>query len=529
MAAPRKAPPKKAPPKTAPPKNASPKKASGGRASPKKSPDKAPSKPSPGEGLSLTGKRLRPAGSARRAGRLLTRAAIDAFIERLPGEVVREVASVGAPLTRFSGVTHTSAALLARSLELLAQPPAAARPVKDEMTLQEIAERLDRPRSTVQEWARAKLLGDPVKTSRGNRWGRQALERARLVDYLLRRGVAAEEVRGTGDTNQLALLVLRRALGTPGGMTRAQVAKEAGLSDELLARLTRALGTATGDDDETVYSARDVEVLRLVGALRSVYSDDDIVEVASVLGRATHEIAEAALELFRRRFAAPFIDAGASELEMMLRLATLVDLTVPTTGPVLELVLRRQLESSARAETIAQLERQGTSMDGQVEQAVGFADLVGFTALSARLSALEVSQMAERLLHTAEEAFVPLGVRIVKSIGDAVMFVAPDPVTAGRAAADLMDRAADTDLPPLHVGIAYGPMLRAYADFFGRTVNIASRLCEVAPAGTIYVLKPGRGTRAADWKARELVVHDAGAKSLKGIDGQVRVVRVAAE
>jgi adenylate cyclase len=312
-------------------------------------------------------------------------------------------------------------------------------------------------------------------------------------------------------------------------MTREQVAKEAGLTPALLARLTRALGTATGEADEPVFSARDVEVLRLVGALRSVYSDDDIIEVASVLGRATHEIAEAALELFRRRFAVPFVDAGASELEMMLRLASLVDLTVPTTGPVLELVLRRQLEASARSETIAQLERQGTALDGQVEQAVGFADLVGFTALSARLTALEVSQMAERLFHTAEEAFQPLGVRIVKSIGDAVMFVAADVVTAGRAAADLIEAAAATDLPPLRVGIAYGPMLRAYADFFGRTVNIASRLTEAAPPGGIYVLKPPRGVRKADWTAGGLAVHDAGAKTLRDIDGPVRVVLVTPE
>ena len=481
--------------------------------------------------LSPTGKRTRlrrPApGAARKAGRLLTRAALDAFIERLPAEVVREVASVGAPLTRFSGVTHVSAALMARSLEVLAQPPAAARPVKPQMTMQDIAERVARPGPTVAGWARAGLLGTPMKTKRSNRWGRDALERARLVDYLLRQGVTPEELHDAAQSDQLSVLVLQRSMGTGGGMTREQVTKESALPDELMTRLTRALGVVAGEADERLYSARDVEVLRLVGALRSVYSDDDIVEVASVIGRATHEIAEAALELFRRRFARPFIEAGASELEMMLRLATMVDLTVPTTGPVLELVLRRQLEATARSETIAQLEQQGTTLDGQLEQAVGFADLVGFTALSARLSALEVSQMAERLFHTAEEAFLPLGVRIVKSIGDAVMFVAPDVVTAGLAAADLIDASAGTDLPPLRVGIAYGPMLRAYADFFGRTVNIASRLTEAAPPGTIYVLKPSRGVRAADWKARGLAVHDAGAKTLKGIDGQVLVVRVA--
>ena len=396
--------------------------------------------------------------------------------------VVRDVAQISAPLTRYSGASNVSAGLLARSLQVLAQPPNAAPPGED-MTVTEIAERVGRSRQVVAGWAGSGLLGEPKKVGRARRWGRDGLERARLVDYLLRQGVSPEEVFEAATSNQLALLVLRRALGSNATISRADVSAAAGLSPELLARFTRALGAAPGDADEPVYSDRELDAIRLLGALRAVYSDDDLVEVTSVVGRAMHEIADAYLELFRRRFARPFAEAGASELELMLRLATVIELTVPTTGPLLEMVLRRQLESAALAETIVEVEQQAGALDGQVEQAVGFADIVGFTRASASLSALEVSQMAEKLLHCAEEAFPPHNTRIVKSIGDAVMFTAPDLVGAAAAAADLVEVAERAKLPPLRVGIAYGPMLRAYADFFGRTVNIASRLSDVAPRG----------------------------------------------
>jgi adenylate cyclase len=174
-----------------------------------------------------------------------------------------------------------------------------------------------------------------------------------------------------------------------------------------------------------------------------------------------------------------------------------------------------------------QLENAGGALQGQVELAVGFADIVGFTAVSARLNALEVSQLAASLLRCAETVFPRSGARVVKTIGDAVMFTAPDPASAARAAGDLIRAfAKQKDAPPLRVGIAHGPMLRAYADYFGRTVNIASRLTDAAPAGTIYLQKPAPAVRAATWKAAGLRCQEGGQKSLKGVGGKVAVLEL---
>jgi adenylate cyclase len=460
-------------------------------------------------------------------GKKLSQAALSMVMRAIPDELVREITAASAPLTRYSGRSRIGAAALARGLKLLAQPPAAHQPITGDMTAAEIAERVDRPVATINRWAGVGLLGSPIQAARVRKWARAGLENARLVDYLLRHGVTWEILLREAREGRLPQLVLAKALGGRGGLTRDEVARRADVPVELAASTWRALGAAApAEPDDPVYSSAEVEALRLIGAMRSTYSDEDLIEATSVVGRAMHEVAEAVLELFRRRIAVPFAEAGGGELEIMLRLETAIDITVPTMAPLLELALRRQLEATSRAETILRFEAATGAVGGQVHMAVGFADIVGFTAASSRLSALEVSQMAETLLKCAEVALPQSGARMVKSIGDAVMFVAPDLPSACAAAASLLQAADQSGLPPLRVGVAFGPMLRAYADYFGRTVNIASRLSDVAPAGEILALRPADPIPAQAWEARRLEVKEAGKKRLRGVDGRVEVLRV---
>ena len=474
--------------------------------------------PKPGstdEQVSLTGKHL-------------SRAALSMMMRAIPDEFVREITAASEPLTRYSGRSRIGAAALSRGLKLLSQPPAARQPIAGHMTAAEVAERVGRPVATINRWAGAGLLGPPTQAAGVRKWGRAGLENARLVDYLLRHGVTWEILLREARESRLPQLVLVKALGGRGGLTREQVAERAGVPVEMAASIWRALGAAApAEADEAVYSSAEVEALRLIGAMRATYTDDDLIEATSVVGRAMYEVAEAVLELFRRRIAQPFTEAGGGELEIMLRLATAIDITVPTVSPLLELALRRQLEATSRAETILRYEAATGGLGGQVEMAVGFADIVGFTAASSRLSALELSQMAETLLKSAEVPLPPQGARIVKSIGDAVMFTAPDLVSACSAAASLLDAAEQAGLPPLRVGVAFGPMLRAYADYFGRTVNIASRLSDTARAGEVLVLRPDEAIPPKAWEARGLVVKEAGKKSLRGVDGRVPVLKVS--
>jgi len=253
------------------------------------------------------------------------------LMRAIPDELMRDLTAASAPLTRYGGLTRVGASALSRRL-LLAQPPAAQRPITDDMTVAEIGERLDRPTATVSRWARAGLLGPPAKTSgRVRKWGRAGLENARLVDYLLRHGIKWEELLEEARENRLPQLVLSQALGGRGGLTRDEVVRRSGVSVELAVSIWRALGAAApADPDEPVYTTAEVEALRLIAAMGAIYTEDDLTEVTSVVGRAMHEVAEAILELFRRRIADPFAEAGGGELEMMLRMATVIDVTIPT-------------------------------------------------------------------------------------------------------------------------------------------------------------------------------------------------------
>ena len=181
-------------------------------------------------------------------------------------------------------------------------------------------------------------------------------------------------------------------------------------------------------------------------------------------------------------------------------------------------------------ETALPLEASQPVAAGELELAVAFADLVGFTQLSEQLSPLEVGRIAARLLHRAEPALHARNARIVKSIGDAIMFTARDPVDCCRAAVDLVAAAAeDGNLPQVRVGVAHGPVLRAYADYFGRTVNLASRLCDAATAAEVLFHPEPDLVERPHWRAAGLALTPGRRIKLKGIEGaiQIHVVRAA--
>ncbi|MHB8507452.1 MAG: adenylate/guanylate cyclase domain-containing protein [Candidatus Dormibacteria bacterium] len=447
----------------------------------------------------------------------------------LPGEMVRHIATVGAPLSRYGGRTPMTAMALSRALQVLAQPPRPLKLPDGYTSLAAIARLVGRSAAEVGGWAKDGYLGPPKVPGTKQKWGRDAIERARLVDYLLRQGVDERELRSAAGEDRIAQLVLARALTGQGRLTLSDLAEQSRLPVAFLSGTWRAMGLPEPEPEEKVYNSGDVEALRLLGALRGVFTDDDLLEVTSVVGRAMGEVAEAALELFRRRLAQPFADAGVGELEMMVRLAAVIDMLVPSTATLLEITLKRHLEAIGQAETILQVEHaSGGNLGGQLLLSIGFADLVGFTRLTSGMTPLQTSQVAASLVRCAEETLPAHGGRIVKGIGDAVMFSHRDLVSACQGALALQQAVKDhPGLPELRIGIAHGPVLRAYADLFGGTVNLANRLCEAAPIGGVLVADAG--VDAPDWAGAGLRVGPRREHRLDGIGHRVgaRLVTLA--
>jgi adenylate cyclase len=157
-------------------------------------------------------------------------------------------------------------------------------------------------------------------------------------------------------------------------------------------------------------------------------------------------------------------------------------------------VLRRQLGAALRRRTSI------NAAEGVPRQtmAVGFVDLVGFTALSHQLEADQLREMLGRFEALAFDVVAEAGGRVVKLIGDEVMLVCPEAVQAVHAALELLKRTATADIAPARAGIALGDLLLQGGDYFGAPVNLASRIVDRAPPGAVIVDEQAAGATAEE-------------------------------
>lgn len=453
---------------------------------------------------------------------------VDAVMGVLPSSLVRWAVARGAPVARVSGRTAVGSTALARALAALAQPPKRLWSRSGTVGLDDIADRVDRDPEEVRRWAAAGLLGDPDEPHAG-RWQRAVLDRAALVDLALRSGADEVVLVRAARQGNLIWVALERVLTGRGDMTGAEAAERAGISPALAEAVWRALGLPAGELDSPAFDRRDVHAMRTLGSLQALFSEDDLTEAASVLGRGMAEISTALVELFRRRLAAPFLEAGGTERDVVVRLAAMRDLLVPTVAPLHEIALRRHLEAAIRSEVSVAMEQLLEPGTGRRVVSVAFADLVGFTAASEHLPAAEVRQLAQALYRTVEAVVPARGGRIIKGIGDAVMFTTAEPLQCALASVEIVERVdAEPLLPPVRIGIGHGPVLPGYADYFGRTVNLASRLSSVAEAGQVLLHIDDWAIDEQRWADAGLQVQRRRITALKGITGDVEAFAVRA-
>jgi len=210
------------------------------------------------------------------------------------------------------------------------------------------------------------------------------------------------------------------------------------------------------------------------------------------------------------------------ELDVAERLEGLTRTLVPLVGPALEHLYRVQLREQLRHAVIdAEVRRRTNSGD---VSAIAFADLVGFTKLGEQLAPEQFGEITVRFAGLAAEvAGGP--VRLVKMIGDAAMFAAPEPAALAAATLELLDlvEEQEEDFPGgLRAGLAWGPAVSRGGDLYGRSVNLASRLVSAARPGSL--LCAGEDPEGA--LGDGFVLSDAGHKRLKGIEGAQHVYRV---
>jgi adenylate cyclase len=341
--------------------------------------------------------------------------------------------------------------------------------------------------------------------------------RAKLLDELHEDGVSVEELREAVTEQRLTLLPTERLLGGEASYTAREVAEKSGLGLESLLATRRALGLAVPGPDDAIFNDDDLAAAKIGVKVREAgFDEDHVLETNRVLGRGMSRFAEA----LRTISAELLLEPDADELELAHRFASLAEAQLPLTREWLQHVFVMHFRQMLRNEAVTMQERTTGRGDAR-DQAIAFADIVGFTELGESVGVEELGNVAARLSRLAGDV-VESPVRVVKTIGDAVMLVAPKPADIVAATLDLVERAeAEEDFPALRAGVAYGPAVNQWGDWFGSTVNLASRLTARARPESVLVTEAVReaaGDERFGWSS-------AGPKRLKGITEPVKTFR----
>ena len=346
--------------------------------------------------------------------------------------------------------------------------------------------------------------------------GDQRAARLALLERLAADGFGREELRTAVAENRLVLLAVDRVLG--GRYTGAEVQERTGLPVALVLRVRRALGLPDVGPDERVFVDEDIEAARSTKLfLDAGFDERAIIEISRVLGEGMARLSATVTAAFLDTFLA----AGDSEEEVAERFATLAEELTPALIPALVSSFRDHLSDSVRRGTLGREELESGDVPGSRELAVCFADLVGFTRLGGEIEPRELGSVAGRLAQLA--AAVPEDpVRLIKTIGDAAMFVSPDAGPLVRVALRLVQAAEEADLPSVRAGIAVGPALLRAGDYYGHSVNIASRVTGIARPGSVLCTQEVHDAARDD---DELYWSAAGRHRLKGVRGPVPLYR----
>jgi adenylate cyclase len=342
-----------------------------------------------------------------------------------------------------------------------------------------------------------------------------AEDRLAALQLVLDLGGTLDDLTSTSD---LGFLAGRLVNGLRPTLTRRQLAEQAGVSLELIDRIYLAVGLPDPGPDVPSAADADVTVLETFAAGIAIFGTEASFQLARVIGASTARMADAIVSSFVATVGA---ERGAEDPTGLAVVRANLELSelFPSLMSVVELLLRRHLVNLARPQSDA------TSAGYESRDlVVGFVDLVGSTELAARLSTAELGAALSRFEGTASDLVVRHGGRVIKLIGDEILFTAPDGPTGVRLAVALVDAfAADPVVPHVRAGLAGGPVLIRDGDCFGPVVNLAARIVGTATSDEVLVdTSLGEPLAADGWAVEPLPP-----RALKGFAEPVPLLRVA--
>jgi adenylate cyclase len=311
--------------------------------------------------------------------------------------------------------------------------------------------------------------------------------RLELLDWLDEQGFTIDEMVEALNTDRLGALPGDRRLLPGERMPREQAIAVSGLNPDRFDDFVRAFGLVSAEIDpaaDVEFTTAELETVAIFATLAEMFSTDEAASFVRVLGAAMGRIAEAAVSLFLTDVESPMLAAGDTELDLARKVYDGVgslDGLITALDPILRRHVLQAIQRSRRS-VIAVNER------FQYRYAVGFVDLVGLTEISGKMDPRDLADFIRDFEGRSHDIVTGLGARVVKLIGDEVMFVSTDANSACQAASALMAgfETGDERVVP-RGGLAFGPVLVRGGDYYGSVVNLASRLVDEAVPGELLV------------------------------------------
>jgi adenylate cyclase len=353
------------------------------------------------------------------------------------------------------------------------------------MTLARAAERVGVTPATLRRWVRTGLV-----PQYDGEWRPAAIGQARVVARMRERGHSLQEIRRASQQGRLALGFLEEMF--PSDERRLPLddaAHEAGLAPELVKRIVAGLGLSSAEAQSVTED--ELQLLRYVAAvLETGFPLVALLQLVRVYGQAMAQVADAEVRLFHLYVHEPLMRSGSTGVETAEQMHAMSREVLPLAGPVLDQVHQRYLKHFVEQDVVGHMESDlgGTSVDlGRMRVAIAFADLAGYTRLTEEEGELTALDAVERFVE-AVGVTLPEGARVIKTIGDEAMIVGSDPAALTDWAVGFQTMQNERPLP--RIGIHYGVALYREGDYYGRDINIASRVAARSAGGEVLVTRP---------------------------------------
>jgi len=304
------------------------------------------------------------------------------------------------------------------------------------------------------------------------------------------RGHSLKAIREATEQGRLAFGYVEDLFGSEEGRyTLRQAARETGLDPGLIERIITTLGVSLAQTDSL--SEDEIQLLRYVAAvLDAGLPLVAVLQLVRVYGQAMAQVADAEVRLVHLYVHEPLMRSGSTGIEMADELLSLSRELLPLSSPVMDHVHQRYLQHFIEQDVVGHMEAdldRGDLSLGRMRVAIAFADLAGYTRLTEEAGELEAVDAVERFVESVEFT-LPDEARVIKTIGDEVMIVGSDPSTLTDWAVGF--QGLHPERPRPRIGLHYGEALYRDGDYYGRDVNIASRVAARSAGGEVLVTRP---------------------------------------